>query len=83
MGGFGKLSAFDWLSQLGYVVFEFTLQITFGAETVYYLIDYEKNHDRHRNQDHRQQEDPNHDVKYARILSSSAWVLVGRIHVLC
>ena len=27
-------SAFDWLSQLGFLGFELALQITFGAETV-------------------------------------------------
>ncbi len=32
--GCSKFSAFDWLSQLGHVGFEFTLQITFDAETV-------------------------------------------------
>ena len=30
-GGCGKFSPFDWFSQLGYVGFEFTLQLTLGA----------------------------------------------------
>ncbi len=36
--GCGKFSPFDWLSQLGNVGFEFTLQIPFGAETVYWVM---------------------------------------------
>ena len=35
--GCGKFCPFDWLSQLGFAGFEFTLQLTFGAETVWSL----------------------------------------------
>ena len=35
--GCGKFCTLDWCSQLGYVGFEFALQITFGAQTVFCL----------------------------------------------